>query len=191
VVERDPKLRPVRPGIGDRLRVDQLRPRRERLDPGHRAAGPGLVLVLPRRDRGDLLDGVSDTVPGTTSTNTAFYQALAAYVHSHMGGDAEVVFNFGQNPASGWMLSAGRTRNADLVVTFEGSYNTPGSNPYTAGTQASWERAYPAGDFAALVYDAPDASACTSLATQRLGYAYVGTWYDSLPPFWNSFLSAC
>ena len=50
------------------------------------------------------------------------------------------------------MLSAGRTRTADLVVTFEGSYDTPGSNPYRAWTQASWEWAYPAGDFAALVY---------------------------------------
>ncbi|HWK16086.1 MAG TPA: hypothetical protein VNR66_01400 [Solirubrobacteraceae bacterium] len=59
---------------------------------------------------------------------------------------------FGQTPASGWMLSAGRTRTADLVVTFEGSYDTPGSNPYRAWTQASWEWAYPAGDFAALVY---------------------------------------
>jgi len=89
------------------------------------------------------------------------------------------------------MLSAGRTRTADLVVTFEGSYDTPGSNPYRAWTQASWEWASPAGDFAALVYEAPDASACTLLAPQRLGYGYFGMWYDTLPPFWSSFLGAC
>jgi len=41
------------------------------------------------------------------------------------------------------------------------------------------------------VYEAPDASACTLLAPQRLGYGYFGMWYDTLPPFWSSFLGAC
>jgi hypothetical protein len=76
------------------------------------------------------------------------------------------------------------------VVTVEGSYNDAGYNPYTAWTQASWEAAYLASDFAALIYDAPDGAACSSLSVQHLGYVYVGTWYDTLPPFWNQFLSA-
>ena len=145
----------------------------------------------PRRIAGIFFDGVSDTVPGTTTSNKAFYQTLASYVHTHEGNNDEVVFNFGANPGSGWMLSSRDTKNADIVVTFEGSYNDAGYNPYTAWTQASWESAYPANDFAALIYDAPDATACSSLSLQHLGYVYVGTWYDTLPPFWNQFLSTC
>jgi len=72
------------------------------------------------------------------------------------------------------------------------------ANPSDGQTGCSQSNGAGAGSYliagrsrAALVYDAPDASACTSLATQRLGYVYAGTWYDTLPPFWNSFLSAC
>jgi hypothetical protein len=83
-----------------------------------------------------------------------------------------------------------------LVVTFEGSYDTPGEDPYTSWTQAAWESAFPAHDFAALIYNSPDqaatpqpASACSSLAQQNIGYSYVGTWYDELPPYFGSFLT--
>ncbi len=145
----------------------------------------------PGQIAGIFFDGVADTVPGTTSSNKTFYQTLAAYVHTHEGNNDEVVLNFGQNPSSDWMLSGSNAKNADVVVTFEGSYNDPGSNPYTAWTQASWERAYPADDFAALIYDAPDASACSSLALAHVGYVYVAAWYSTLPPFWSQFLSAC
>lgn len=145
----------------------------------------------PREIAGVFFDGVSDTVPGTTTSNKAFYQTLASYIHTHEGNNDEVVFNFGANPSSGWMLSGSDLKNADIVVTFEGSYNDPGYNPYTAWTQASWELAYPAKDFAALIYNAPDATACSSLSLQHLGYVDVGTWYDTLPPFWSQFLSAC
>jgi Spherulation-specific family 4 len=145
----------------------------------------------PGQIAGIFFDGVSDTVPGTTTSNKSFYQTLASYVHTHEGNNDEVVFNFGANPGSDWMLSSGNAKNADIVVTFEGSYNDSGLNPYTQWTQASWELAYPADDFAALIYDAPDAGACTSLAQQHVGYVYVGTWYDVLPPFWNQFLAAC
>ncbi|MGA2926888.1 MAG: spherulation-specific family 4 protein [Solirubrobacteraceae bacterium] len=145
----------------------------------------------PREIAGIFFDGVSDTVPGTATSNKAFYQTLASYVHSHEGDNDEVVFNFGANPASGWMLSGSAVKNADIVVTFEGSYNDAGSNPFTAWTQASWELAYPANDFAALIYDAPDASACGSPSLQHVGYVYVGTWYDTLPPFWSQFLAGC
>jgi len=145
----------------------------------------------PRKIAGIFFDGVSDTVPATTTSNKSFYQTLASYVHTHEGNNDEVVFNFGQNPSSDWMLSSSNAKNADLVVTFEGSYNDPSANPYTAWTQATWERAYPADDFAALIYNAPDASACSSLARQNLGYVYVGSWYSTLPPFWSQFLSAC
>jgi hypothetical protein len=145
----------------------------------------------PGEIAGIFFDGVSDTVPATTTSNKAFYQTLASYVHAHEGNNHEVVFNFGANPGSGWMLSGSGAKNADLVVTFEGSYNDAGYNPYTAWRQASWEWAYPANDFAALIYDAPDATACSSLSLQHLGYVYVGTWYDTLPPFWNQFMSTC
>jgi hypothetical protein len=150
--------------------------------------------------RGDIagifFDGVSDDVPGTTTSNQSFYRTLASYVHTHEGDNDEVVFNFGANPGSDWMLDGSNASNADIVVTFEGSYNTPDEGPYTSWTQASWERRYPANDFAALVYNAPDslatpqpASVCASLAQQNIGYVYVGTWYDQLPSYFGSLLT--
>ncbi|MGO9752282.1 MAG: spherulation-specific family 4 protein [Solirubrobacteraceae bacterium] len=157
-------------------------------------------LYYPGQIAGIFLDQVSDTLPGTTTSNKAFYQTLASYVHQHEGANDEVVFDFGANPGSGWMLAGSNVKNANIVVTFAGSYNDPGLYPYTAWTQASWENAYPASDFAAVIYDAANTTyasptsylnACTSLASQHLGYVYVGTWYDTLPPFWSSFLSAC
>jgi 6-phosphogluconolactonase len=145
---------------------------------------------------GIFFDGVSDVVPGTTTSNQSFYETLAAYVHTHEGPNAEVVFNFGANPGSAWMLSGSAANNANLIVTFEGSYDTPTENPYTAWTPAPWEAAYPAKDFAALVYNAPEAlatpqpaSACGGLAKQNVGYVYVGTWYAQLPPYFGSFLN--
>jgi 6-phosphogluconolactonase (cycloisomerase 2 family) len=145
---------------------------------------------------GIFFDGTSDDVPGTTTSNQSFYQTLASYVHTHEGPTAEVVFNFGANPGSAWMLNGSAANNANLIVTFEGSYNTPGENPYTAWTQAAWEAGYPAHDFAALVYNAPNevatpqpALACGSLAKQNIGYVYIGTWYSQLPPYFGSFLT--
>jgi hypothetical protein len=145
---------------------------------------------------GIFFDGVSDEVPGTSTSNQSFYETLAAYVHTHEGPKAEVVFNFGANPGSAWMLSGSATNNANLIVTFEGSYNTPGENPYTAWAPAPWEAAYPAKDFAALVYNAPEAlatpqptSACSGLSKQNAGYVYVGTWYSQLPPYFGPFLN--
>ena len=150
----------------------------------------------PGQIAGIFFDGVSDDVPGTSTSNQSFYRTLASYVHTHEGSGAEVVFNFGANPGSAWMLNSTEANNANLVVTFEGSYDTPGEDPYTSWAQASWEAAYPAHDFAALIYNAPDeavtpqpASACTSLARQNIGYSYVGTWYDELPPYFSSFLT--
>jgi hypothetical protein len=139
---------------------------------------------------GIFFDGVSDTVPGTTTSNRGFYQTLATYVHTGHGNNNEVVFNFGANPGSDWMLNASARKNADIVVTFEGSYDTPDMNPYTAWTQPAWELRYPADNFAAIVYNAPDtsatpqpSSACARLTRQHVGYVYVGTWYDQLPYF--------
>lgn len=151
----------------------------------------------PGEIAGIFLDGVSDDIPGTTTSNQSFYRTLASYVHTHEGSSGETVFNFGANPGSGWMLNSSEAaNNANLVVTFEGSYNTPGENPYTSWTQAPWEAAYPAHDFAALIYNVPDeaatpqpASACSSLAQQNIGYTYLGTWYDQLPPYFSSFLT--
>jgi Spherulation-specific family 4 len=145
---------------------------------------------------GIFFDGVSDSVPGTTTSNQDFYRTLAAYVHTREGNDDEVVFNFGTNPGSDWMLNSSDASNADIVVTFEGSYDTPGEDPYTAWTQAAWETSYPARDFGALIYNAPDeaaapepASACNSLAQQNIGYVYVGTSYDQLPPYFSDLLT--
>jgi WD40 repeat protein len=145
---------------------------------------------------GIFFDGVSDEVPGTSTSNQSFYETLANYVHTHEGSGAQVVFNFGANPGSAWMLSGSAANNATLIVTFEGSYDTPGEDPYTAWTPAPWEASYPAKDFAALVYNAPEAlatpqpaSACGGLAKQNVGYVYVGTWYSQLPPYFGSFLN--
>jgi 6-phosphogluconolactonase (cycloisomerase 2 family) len=151
----------------------------------------------PGHIAGIFFDGVSDDVPGTSTSNLGFYQALASYVHTHEGSSSEVVFNFGANPGSDWMLSNREANNnANLVVTFEGSYNTAAEDPYTSWTQAAWEAAYPADDFAALLYNAPDGavtpqptSACSSLARQNIGYTYVGTWYDELPAYFGNFLT--
>jgi hypothetical protein len=150
----------------------------------------------PGEIAGIFLDGVSDDVPGTTTSNQTFYRTLASYVHTHEGDNDEVVFNFGANPGSDWMLNGASASNADIVVTFEGSYDTPGEDPYTAWTQAAWERRYPADDFAALVYNAPNqptmpqpASVCPSLARQNIGYVYVGTWYDQLPSYFGTLLA--
>jgi WD40 repeat protein len=145
---------------------------------------------------GIFFDGVSDEVPGTSTSNQSYYQTLASYVHTHEGSGDEVVYNFGANPGSAWMLNSTPANNANLLVTFEGSYDTPGEDPYTAWTQAPWEAAYPAHDFAALIYNAPNelatpqpASACTALAKQHIGYVYLGTWYDQLAPYFGSFLT--
>jgi hypothetical protein len=150
----------------------------------------------PGQIAGIFFDGVSDDVPGTSASNQVFYRTLASYVRTHEGTNEEVVFNFGANPGSDWMLNSTEANNANIVVTFEGSYNTPGEDPYTSWTQAAWETGYPAHDFAALVYNAPDqattpqpASACSSLTGQNIGYSYVGTWYDRLPPYFGSFLT--
>jgi hypothetical protein len=145
---------------------------------------------------GIFLDGVSDTIPGTTTSNKVFYQTLARYVHTHEGRNDAVVFNYGDNPGSGWMFNSSDANNADIVVTFEGSYNTAGENPYTAWAPAAWESKYPASDFAALVYNAPDStatpqplSACSTLAKQNIGYVDVGMWYDQLPTYFSTFLA--
>jgi hypothetical protein len=151
----------------------------------------------PGEIAGIFFDGVSDDVPGTTTSNQGFYRTLASYVHSHEANNDEVVFNFGENPASDWMLNGSDTENADIVVTFEGSYDTPGENPYTSWTQASWELGYPANDFAALIHDAPadsaapqPASACSSLDQQNIGYVYLGTSYDQLPSYFSDFTTS-
>ncbi len=150
----------------------------------------------PGEIAGIFFDGVSDEVPGTTTSNQGYYRTLASYVHTHEGNNDEVVFNFGQNPASDWMLDGDDAENADIVVTFEGSYDTPGENPYTSWTQAPWELSYPADDFAALIHNAPDglaasqpASACGSLAQQNIGYVYVGTSYEELPSYFGGLSS--
>jgi Spherulation-specific family 4 len=146
----------------------------------------------PGEIAGIFFDEVSDDVPGTTTSNESFYRTLATYVHTHEGDNDEVVFNFGENPSSDWMLSGNGVEDADIVVTFEGSYDTPGENPFTAWTQASWELSYPAEDFAALIHSAPNeeatpqpASACSALAQKNLGYVYVGTSYEQLPTYFG------
>jgi hypothetical protein len=139
---------------------------------------------------GIFFDRVSDTIPGTSTSNQSFYRTLDSYVHTHEGNNDEVVLNYGANPGSGWMFNSSNANNADIVVTFESDYDT-----YTTWTQAAWESHYPASDFSALIYNtgestAPQpASACSSLAQQNIGYVYVGTWYDVLPPYFSSFLA--
>jgi Spherulation-specific family 4 len=138
--------------------------------------------------KGIFLDGVADSVPESGAPNAAFYQTLATYIHTKHSTRGEVVFNFGANPGSDWMLKAGPKKNADIVVTFEGAYDDPSMNPYTSWVQPTWELRYPAAKFAAIVYDAPNtaatpqpASACARLLHQNVGYVYVGTWYDQMP----------
>jgi len=139
---------------------------------------------------GIFFDRVSDTIPGTTTSNVSFYRTLDSFVHSLFGNNDEVVLNYGASPGSGWMFNGSNANNADMVVTFESDYDT-----YTTWSPAAWESKYPAGDFAALIYntgestDPQPASACGSLAKQNIGNVYVGTWYDVLPPYFSAFLA--
>ena len=139
---------------------------------------------------GIFLDDAADAIPGTTTSNVAYYQALAAYIHTGHGNNNEVVLNFGRSPGSDWMFDASTKKDADLIVTFEGSYDTPGMNPYTEWVQPAWELQYPASDFAAIIHSAPDtaatpqpATACAGLTQQHLGYVDVGAapTYDQAP----------
>jgi hypothetical protein len=144
----------------------------------------------PGNIAGIFFDRASDTIPGTTTSNVTYYRTLDSYVHKNHGNNDEVVLNYGASPGSGWMFNSSNANNADIVVTFESDYDT-----YTTWTPAAWQASYPASDFAALIYDtgestAPQpASACGSLAQQNIGYVYVGTWYDTLPPYFSSFLA--
>jgi Spherulation-specific family 4 len=152
----------------------------------------------PGKIGGIFFDGASDTVPQTGVSNESFYRRLAAYVHEKQGIDDKVVLNYGANPASGWMFDSRGPGNADIVVTFEGSYDTPGKNPYKQWTAASWESNYAARHFAAIVYGAPatastpqPSSACRSLMKQHIGYVYVGTTYSQLPPYFSAYVNDC
>jgi Spherulation-specific family 4 len=144
----------------------------------------------PGNIAGIFFDRVSDTIPGTTTSNVSFYRTLDSYVHKGHGDNDEVVLNYGASPGSGWMFSSSNANNADVVVTFESDYDT-----YTTWSPAAWEASYPASDFAALIYDTGEstdpqpASACGDLAKQNIGNVYVGTWYDVLPPYFSSFLA--
>ncbi len=144
----------------------------------------------PGNIAGIFLDRASDAIPGTTTSNVTYYRTLDSYVHKNHGNNDEVVLNYGASPGSGWMFNSSNANNADIVVTFESDYDT-----YTTWTPAAWQASYPASDFAALIYDtgestAPQpASACGSLAQQNIGYVYVGTWYDTLPPYFSSLLA--
>lgn len=144
----------------------------------------------PGNIAGIFFDRVSDTIPGTTTSNVSFYRTLDSYVHNNHGGNDEVVLNYGASPGSGWMFNSSNANNADIVVTFESDYDT-----YTTWTPAAWEVDYPAGDFAALIYntgesaDPQPASACGRLAQQNIGNVYVGTSYDVLPPYFSSFVA--
>jgi hypothetical protein len=149
---------------------------------------------------GIFFDGAADTVPGTGASNVSFYQALDSYVHQNWRNNDEVVLNYGANPGSGWMFNSSDAKNADIVVTFEGSYNTAKENPYVGGgwAPASWESQYPADDFAALMYDTNSsatvpqpATACVALAAQHIGYLFVGTWYTNLAPYFSAFANDC
>jgi Spherulation-specific family 4 len=152
----------------------------------------------PGKIGGIFFDGASDSVPGTNVSNQNFYRALASFVHEKQGMSEAVVLNYGSNPASGWMFDSKGPGNADIVVTFEGSYDTPGHNPYIRWEAAGWESKYPAKHFAAIVYGAPHtastpqpSSACRSLMKQHIGYVYVGTTYSELPPYFSAYVNDC
>jgi hypothetical protein len=149
---------------------------------------------------GIFFDGAADTVPGTGASNVSFYQALDSYVHQNWKNNDEVVLNYGANPGSGWMFNSSGVKNADIVVIFEGSYDTAGQNPYVGGRwePASWEARYPAHDFAALMYGTntsgtvpQPATACAALTAQHIGYLYVGARYTDLAPNFSAFASDC
>jgi hypothetical protein len=136
---------------------------------------------------GIFLDGVSDEVPETLKSNSAFYKELTNYEHTRHP-ESKVVLNFGYNPASDWMFYSSNSNNADVIVTFEGSYNTEDVNPYVNWKQVDWEKRYPANNFALIIYDAPNTaktpqpgSSCKRLAKQNIGYVYVGMRYDAVP----------
>lgn len=115
-----------------------------------------------------------------SATRLPYYLTLANYVHATTG--SIVMLNPGIVPDQGY-LGIG-----DIVVTFEGNYNT-----YVNAVSPSWVNNYPANKFQSIVYgvSATNLPNAMNLARSRnVGWVYVTNDnlpnpYDSLPSYWS------
>lgn len=153
--------------------------------------------LYPGHIGGIFFDGASDTVPGTHISNQPFYHTLTGYVHIREGLGQQVALNFGVNPSSAWMFDTRTEQAANVIVVFEGLY-AAGPDRLVAWKPARWEQRYPPYYFAALVHGAygsaaapQPASACHTLMNDHVGYVYVGTQYNSLPPYLPALMHDC
>lgn len=114
-----------------------------------------------------------------------YYQDLADYIRATAG--ALVMLNPGTIPAEGYM------NVGDVVVVFEGTYNT-----YKTWVKPSWTANYPAAKFAHLVYAASGSSAMRNAIKwshqRNAGNVYVtndvlSNPWDSLPAYWSTELN--
>lgn len=111
----------------------------------------------------------------------SYYQTISAYVHETSGSVVEL--NPGSVPAQGYMDFG------DVIDVFEGS-----ASEYESFTMPSWATAYPASDFANIVYGVSNESGmATALARAQFlgtGYVYITDGnlpnpYSSLPSYWS------
>lgn len=137
--------------------------------------------------------GVNGIFFDQASTNcyySSYYATLNSFVKAK-GGTARTILN------PGTQTSECYASDADILLTFEGSYRTY-VNSYSA---PSWVTRYSASHFWHIVYATPSYSAMTQAVSRskqrRAGYVYVTqdtlpNPYDTLPtgPFWSGELSA-
>ena len=87
------------------------------------------------------------------------------------------------------MFTSSNANNADIVVTFEGYYDpTPPGRGGLAG-ELPGQRFLGSHLRRRRLHGSPARFGVRSLAQQNIGYVYVGTWYDLLPPYFSTFLA--
>jgi hypothetical protein len=125
----------------------------------------------------------------TSCAHSSYYGTLNAFVKAK-GGTARTILNPGTQTSQCYVSEA------DILLTFEGSY-TQYVSSYSA---ARWEASYAPSHFWHVIYDAPNTSAMAQavrLSRQRgAGYVYVTpdtlpNPYDMLPTgdYWSSELA--
>jgi hypothetical protein len=129
--------------------------------------------------RNIFFDGATN---GIGNGQLGYYQSLYSFVHQHIPG-SQVWINPGWYPTSSAYMSA-----ADVLMDFEGSYDTLTTNP-----PPSWVYRYPASRFATVLQlpdsESSDLTAALSLTqADNAGHVYVADQqnYSSLPAYWSA-----
>jgi Spherulation-specific family 4 len=119
---------------------------------------------------------------GLGNGQLSYYRSLYAYVRQHIPG-GRVWINPGWYPVSAAYMSA-----ADVVMDFEGSYDTLAANP-----PPGWVYGFPAGRFATVLQlpdgESADLGAALSLTrADNVGHVFVADQpdYSALPAYWSA-----